>query len=215
MSIVEKVMHFNTLGQVIAVDVSEQEYMQDYAEHFCEWINGTVIKMSPVHDKHDSITRYLAILLDAYLELKPIGQLRQEPFVMRLENEDRRTNREPDLQMILGENQKNLTPTFMNGAADIVIEVVSPESTERDYGEKLHEYEQAGVREYWIIDPIRKDARFYHLNQNQAYVLQEVDSVYSSPLLVGLDLTIATLWQSKLPGPIAIAKQIQSMLEND
>jgi Uma2 family endonuclease len=42
----------------------------------------------------------------------------------------------------------------MDGAADIVIELVSPESVHRDYGEKLYEYEQAGVPGYWIIDPL-------------------------------------------------------------
>lgn len=215
MSILEQTRYFNTLGQVIATDISEAVYMRDYAEQFCEWVNGTVIKMSPVHDKHNLITQYLIILLNAYLELRPIGQVRHEPFVMRLETEAKRSNREPDLQVILGNNRQNLTPTFMNGAADIVIEVVSPESQARDYGEKLHEYERAGVREYWIIDPVNREVRFYRLNKDGAFLLQEIDSHYQTPLLADLQIDPATLLQAHLPGPIEIARQIQMMLSSE
>lgn len=214
MKIAENSLHYNTIGHVIAVDVSEDDYMRDYAEHFCEWINGTVIKMSPVHDKHDKLTRYFSYLLGAYLELKPIAQLRQEPFVMRLELEGKRTNREPDLQVILDTNPNNLTPTFMNGASDIVLEVVSPESKARDYGEKFYEYEQAGINEYWIIDPLKKQVRFYRLNSMGAYVLQDIDdNIYETPLLTGLKISISTLWEANLPGPIAVGQTVQKMLE--
>ena len=43
----------------------------------------------------------------------------------------------------------------MNGAADICIEVISPESVIRDRGEKFEEYERGGVGEYWIFDYLR------------------------------------------------------------
>ena len=214
MNMAENILHYNnTIGQVIALDVSEDVYMRDYAEHFCEWVNGTVIKMSPVHDKHDKLTRYFAYLLGAYLELRPIGQLRQEPFVMRLQLDDKRSNREPDLQLILNSNPRNLTPTFMDGASDIVVEVVSPESKERDYGEKFYEYEQAGVSEYWIIDPLKQHARFYRINAVNAYVLQDTNNnIYQTPLLKDLKIVITDLWQPNLAGPIAIGQQVQIML---
>ena len=56
----------------------------------------------------------------------------------------------------------------MLGAADLCVEVVSPESVTRDCREKLTEYEQAGVREYWLIDPFRTQARFHRLTDHGA-----------------------------------------------
>jgi Uma2 family endonuclease len=218
MLIEENLLHFNTIGYVVARNVPEEIFMRDYAEEFCEWVDGTVIKMSPVHDKHDLICRYLSHLLDAYFELKAIGQLRAEPFVMRyifeVEGQTKRRNREPDMQIILDENPNPLMPTFMDGAADIVIEVVSQESSERDYGEKLHEYEQIGVREYWIIDPLKKEARFYRLNEKKAYVLQDVEDNYISPLLPRLTLHIPIFWQPNLPKTIEVGKMVTKMLED-
>jgi hypothetical protein len=52
----------NTSGNIIGLGISEESYMRDYAEFFCEWLDGTVIKMSPGHDRHDKITRYLSHL---------------------------------------------------------------------------------------------------------------------------------------------------------
>ncbi|MDQ7036035.1 MAG: Uma2 family endonuclease [Anaerolineae bacterium] len=162
----------NTSGQILGFNVPEDVYMRDFAADFCEWIDGTVIKMSPVHYKHNFIIQYLIPLFNAYLELRPIGKLHQQPFVMRYEFEQdgktKRRNREPDMQLILNDNLDNLTPTYMDGAADIVIEVVSPESAPRDYGEKFHEYEQAAVPEYWIIDPIKEECRFYRLTAKKS-----------------------------------------------
>lgn len=210
------IIHVNTSGNIIGVGISEDVYMRDYADQSCEWLDGTVIKMSPVHDKHNMITQYLIILLNAYFEHKSIGELRTEPFVMRYSFEDngetKWRNREPDLQIILDGNPHELTPTYMNGVADIVIEVVSPESQQRDYAEKYYEYEQAGVPEYWIIDPIRKEARFYLLNDKRAYILQTVDDEYQTTRLPRLTLHIPTLWHNKLPGPSAIVKTVSEML---
>jgi Uma2 family endonuclease len=207
----------NTTGRIIGFNISEEAYMRDYAADFCEWIDGTVIKMFSSHERHDEITRYLMTFFSAYFELCPIGQIRHEPFVMRFEFEQdgisRTRYREPDIQLILNNNRANLKPTYMDGAADIAIEVVSSESITRDYSEKFHEYEQAGVAEYWIIDPLKEECRFYRLNAKKAYVLQEVEDNYTTPQLPDLVLHMPTLWQENLPGTITIAKTVQAMLE--
>lgn len=55
MTIDQAILKVNTIGHILAFAVSEETFMREYAEHFCEWIDGTVIKMSPVHDKHDTL----------------------------------------------------------------------------------------------------------------------------------------------------------------
>lgn len=203
----------NINGNVIATDVTFEEYMERYAAHFCEWIEGVVIQMSPVHEKHDGLTFYLRQLVETYFELRPIGQVRSAPFVLKLLPEVR-FGREPDLMIILHTNPHQLTATAMNGPADICIEVISEESIARDHGDKFMEYEKGGVGEYWIIDPIHKDTRFYLLNEAGVYVPQPVDAdgYYHSPTLPGLRLHIPTLWQEQLPGPGATVKAVAAML---
>ena len=90
----------------------------------------------------------------------PIGRVLGEPFVMRLPEFPKR-RREPDLMVVLQSNPNKLTETYMDGAADICIEIVSPGTVGTDHGAKLYEYEKGGVQEYWIIDPIRDECRFY------------------------------------------------------
>jgi Uma2 family endonuclease len=101
----------------------------------------------------------------------------------------------------------------MDGVADIVIEVVSPESATRDYCEKFHEYEQGGVPEYWIIDPIKEECRFYLLNAKKTYVPQEFEDEYTVAQMAGLKINVPMLWQENLPGPGATYKAVQEMLE--
>jgi Uma2 family endonuclease len=193
--------------------ISAEEYMEHYAQDHYEWVKGKIIKMAPVTDTHDRITGYLYKLLDAYLSLRPIGVIRREPFVMQLDVVN--TRREPDLQVILKDNPDQLTHTAMIGPADIVIEVVSLDSSDRDYGKKFSEYEQAGVHEYWIIDPLRSSALMQRLNAAGRYELKYSmgDDEYSTALLPGFKLHVATLWQAELPDYYAIAEAVREMLK--
>jgi Uma2 family endonuclease len=195
---------------LIARHVSAEEYMERYAADHTEWVQGDVIPLSPIHDRHYLIDTYITHLFSAYFSLNPIGQLRGEPFVMRLDEVPSR--REPDLQVILGDNQNNLTPTYMHGPADICVEVVSPESAQRDYVDKLKEYESAGVCEYWIIDPTRNQATFYRPDEDSHYQIVAYDGVYTSPLLPCFELNVPTLWQGNLPDVIKSVAMVQAML---
>lgn len=188
--------------------------MQHYAAHFYEWVEGVVIEISLVNISHDRLYAYLRILFETYFELRPIGRVVGQPFVMRLPAfPDRR--REPDLMVILNDNPNTLQDTFMDGPADLVIEIVSPESGARDHGEKFIEYEQGGVPEYWIIDPLRAEVRFYRLDTQGIYIRQteDAEALYRTPALPGLTLHVPTLWQPQLPGPLAIADALRASLQ--
>ena len=214
MTIISEII-YTPSGKIVATGVTEEEYLEKYAEHFCEWVNGTVIKMAPATFRHNSLIGYLATLLDAYFELNPIGVVAQSPFLQRLPGIS--VSREPDLMIILNSNPNPLTDTAMNGAADICIEVISPESVSRDRGEKFEEYEKGGVGEYWIFDYHRTEAIFYRRNDQGVFVRQaeDADGNYQTPLLPGLVLNIATLWREKLPGPGATVRAVAAMLKSE
>jgi Uma2 family endonuclease len=201
------------IGQVVAVDVSLEDYMAHYAGDFCEWIEGVVIDVAGSELRHVSLTFYLQTLLSVYFELRPIGRVIGMPFVLRLPAFPRR-RREPDLMVILNTNPHELKNTYMDGAPDICIEIVSEESDKRDYGDKFKEYEAGGVPEYWIIDPLRRESLFYRLNTEGRYSLNlpDAEGIYRTPALPALALHVPTLWSDPLPGPAAIVESVRALL---
>jgi Uma2 family endonuclease len=201
----------------IARVVTFEEYLTNYAADYYECVSGELIRMAPVSLQHDHLSYYLRQLLETYLELCPIGRVVSAPFVLRLSAID--SNREPDMQVILNPKLGNLTSTFMDGAADICIEVVSTESTARDYGSKFDEYERGGVQEYWIIDPLRRECRFHRLHTidgEHRYRQLEIDAQgnYVTPMLPQFALHVATLWQDVLPGPLSVIDAVRAMLNH-
>ena len=198
----------NTPTKTISVD----EYLDTYAAEFYEWDEGTLIQMAPISNQHTQITYYLIDLLRIYLVYRNIAKLMMAPFVMRLTHKN--TFREPDVQVILHDNPNEYTETGMIGAADICIEVVSPESVERDRGQKFQEYETEGVREYWIIDPIHAECLFYRLNEKSRYERIETDENdhYTTPILPDFVLHVPTLWREELPNILEIVEAMQNLL---
>ena len=199
-------------GEIAAINVDFDEYMESYAHDGYEWVDGVVVKVSPISDKHDILVAYLSDLLRSYLELRPIGVVRHQPFVMKLPTI--RRGREPDIQVILDSNPHEYTKTGMIGPADICIEVVSPESITRDYEFKYAEYEAGGVGEYWIIDPLEKRCTFYRQSEAGGFVAvrPDADENYHTPRLPGLAVQVPLLWHEELPGPGATFQAVQAML---
>lgn len=84
------------------------------------------------------------------------------PFAVRL-REDRKTIVEPDISVICDRNK--LTDRGCIGAPDWIIEIVSPGNSSHDYIVKLNLYADAGVREYWIVDPAQESIFVYYLEK--------------------------------------------------
>ena len=139
----------------------------------------------------------LYALLRLYVEFKDAGRVLIAPYQMRLA----KSGREPDVLFIAKENLARLGSQYLSGPADLAVEVVSPESRGRDRRDKLREYQDAGVREYWIIDPIRREAEFYSLGADGVYqaLATGPDGIFRSPVLSGLWLSVNWLWEDPLP----------------
>jgi len=197
------------VGNVIAENVSEEDYFANYEGHY-EWVAGKVIQMPAILISHGRIQEYLGDLFKAYFVLRPIGTIYKDPVTMRLESI---SSRQPLIQIVLNANPSKLHDTYLDGPADICVEIVSPGTGRTDRGEKFEEYEKGGVPEYWIIDPLRQEALFYLLNEEGVYKPQlVVDSIYSVAQLPGLKLHVPTLWQDELPNMLDILDAVKAML---
>lgn len=170
-----------------------------------EWVDGQVRPMHPVSRKHQRAVCFLLHLLTNFSQLRGLGEVLMAPFQMKLAN----SGREPDLLFVASENLERLGATYLDGPADLVVEVISPDNPGRDRGEKYYEYEAAGIPAYWLIDPINERVEFYELNQAGQYELGAVvDGIYRSPTLPGFWLKPAWLWQEPLPSPLRLLAEI-------
>ena len=163
-----------------------------------EWVDGRVEFLSPVNIAHESVARWLLRLLSEFTEYHGIGRILMAPFLMRLDV--RPSGREPDIIFVATENLERLKDTYLDGPGDLVVEVISRESIGRDRGDKYSEYEQAGIREYWLLDPIRKQAEFYRLGEDGIYRLDPLENgVFRSDVMSGLWLKVDWLWSDPRP----------------
>jgi Uma2 family endonuclease len=172
-----------------------------------EWVDGEVILMSPASEPHQNLDGFLSSLLRYFVEAHELGRILIPPFQMKLST--RPSGREPDLLFISKKNLSNLKRNYLDGPADLVVEIVSPDSQARDRGDKFYEYEEAGVLEYWILDQTRKRAEFYHLGDDGTFKLIDSDEngIYRSKTLEGLWLKVDWLWQDPLPTLMSVLKE--------
>lgn len=134
---------------------------------WAEWVDGEVIVFSPASLRHQRIANFLSVIMHIVAEATDAGIVLTAPFLMRLPT--RPSGREPDLLFVRKEHLDRLRDNYLDGPADLVVEIVSPDSIGRDRGEKFVEYEAAGVAEYWLVDPDRGQVEAYHLGTDGRY----------------------------------------------
>lgn len=188
-----------------AIRMTYEEFLAWHPESaIAEWVDGEAYLMPPPGTIHQKLAFFLARLLMQFVETHDLGEVIVAPYQMRLS----RSGREPDVLFIARENLDRLGQQILLGPADLAVEVVSGDSGKRDRREKYLEYEHAGVREYWIIDPSRRTAEFYSLGTDARFHAMLVDEsgVLHSQVLSGLWVKVDWLWQDPLPKIATVAR---------
>lgn len=162
-----------------------------------EWVDGRIVMASPASAHHQRLVTFLHGVLAGYAALYDLGTVIAAPFQMKLSH----SGREPDVLFVAHAHLDRLEETRLLGPADLVVEVVSPESQGRDRGDKFYEYQAGGVGEYWLVDITTRRAEFYQRDDTGLFqtVLPGSDGAYHSRKLPGFWLQIAWLWQEPLP----------------
>ncbi len=175
-------------------------------EGWFEWVDGEVIKMSNPSLRHQQLSRFLTAILQFWIETKKIGEVIPSPFQIKFDF--RPSGRQPDVMYISNENLHRLEKQYVDGTADLIVEIVSPESLARDTQDKFLEYEMAGVKEYWIIDPNTRTANFYGFDESGKYKMLPISAgnKFESRVIEGLWINTDWLWQESLPNLMDVLK---------
>ncbi len=124
-----------------------------------ELIDGVIYDMTPPNRMHQELVSQFTKTIGQYIDKNDgLCKVYPAPFAVFL-NKDDKNYVEPDISVIC--DKSKLDDRGCNGAPDWVIEITSPSNPQHDYGIKLFKYRNAGVREYWIVNPQKKTVMVY------------------------------------------------------
>jgi Uma2 family endonuclease len=137
-----------------------------------EVLRGVLYVTAAPNPVHQFALRNLVRLLVLFLDRNPLGEFFLSPTDLILPH-GLTAPIQPDLFFVLGEDWKGtITSQYLEGVPDLVLEVLSPSTRRYDRQTKLSVYAEAGVREYWLADPLARTVEVLVLRDG-AYTLFE------------------------------------------
>lgn len=156
-----------------------------------ELIDGKMYMMAPPNTAHQKISWKLHQEIGNYISAKGGNcDVYAAPFAVFL-NENEQNYVEPDLSVIC--DRSKLSDKGCNGAPDWIMEIVSLSTQQIDYGIKLFKYRTAGVREYWIVNPLKKTVTVYDFEHEKGTTQYSFDDTIPVCIYEDLHINIADL----------------------
>ena len=129
------------------------DYLETSDDERYELLNGELIEYPSPKEIHQSVLGDLYLIVAKFIRERSLGKVYFSPFDVVLSD----TNVvQPDILFISNERADIITPDNVQGAPDMVVEILSPATVERDRTVKLDLYAQHGVKEYWMVDSVAK-----------------------------------------------------------
>lgn len=170
---------------------TSEDYWNLPGGHRAELIDGQLYDMAPPNFRHQKLISEFTQVIGRHI--KEHGgkcEIIPAPFAVNLDADDRNWV-EPDISVICDSDK--LTDRGCEGTPDFIIEVVSPSSRKMDYVTKHFLYSNAGVREYWIVDPAKERTTVYRYEEDSAPIIVPFDLPIQVGIYQDLHITIAEL----------------------
>jgi Uma2 family endonuclease len=156
-------------------------------------IGGELVLTPSPTTYHQIISMKLGFQMVDFVSKNGLGIVLFAPIDVYLEETE---TYQPDIIFIAQERMEIIEPARINGAPDLVVEILSPSTAYYDLRKKYKVYEKCGVREYWIVDPDEKSVELFLLNEAKFALDQEaaVPGTVSSRLLEGFTVPLQTIF---------------------
>ena len=184
------------------------DYVYTYADYLSwkfeerlELFRGKIFKMSAPNTDHQRILGKLFIKVAVFLENKKC-QAFVAPFDVRLPVQNKKKDDEvttvvqPDLCVVCDETK--IDKRGCCGAPDIVVEILSPGNSKKEVHNKFELYQETGIQEYWIVEPVFEHIIIYSLH-NGKYIGSKPYSageIITSPILPGLKIEVKDIFKN-------------------
>ena len=170
---------------------TSEDYWNLPEDERAELIDGKFYNMAPPSQIHQKLVSKLTALFNQYItDHHGSCEVYPAPFAVNLDADDKDWV-EPDFSVICDPNK--LTDRGCSGAPDLIFEIVSPASRKMDYSLKNMIYSQAGVREYWIVDPAKEKVVVYCYENDSDPCLYSFDADIPVGIYPGLTIRIRDL----------------------
>ena len=136
-----------------ATRLTYQDYLSMDGDERYELIDGELIMVGAPNFAHQRVIILLGSGMHIFVDERDLGWVLSAPFDVLLSDTD---VVQPDLLFVSKEREEIATPAYIRGAPDLVVEILSPSSTSRDWRDKFELYSKHGVKEYWIVDPANR-----------------------------------------------------------
>ena len=158
-----------------------------------ELLEGELIEMVSPTTRQQRISRRLFTILNAHCAARDLGEVFYAPLDVIL---SRTVVVQPDILFISEAHRAELIGERITGAPDLVIEILSPATSARDFNLKRKLYARHGVKEYWIVDPDDGTIEVQRLQGNvfSTLALYEKGQTLTSPPFEGLELDVAQVF---------------------
>ncbi len=181
-----------------------------YYHTFPEGMKGDLIEGEAIIDMsitkvHERIQAFLLSVLRLYVRSKGLGEVLGSKTTMRVDDE---TGFEPDVFFLREDRLDIFGDKDIRGPVDVAVEIVSPSSGKRDRVTKFEGYERAGVAEYWLVDPARREAAFYRLEEGIYRAVPLKDGRFESEAVPGFHLDPQALFQDPLPNEFDLLREL-------
>lgn len=170
-------------------------------------LDGVIYMASPDSRRGNRVTSFLNALVGQFIAARDIGgEVYVNRFAFQL---DEMNGTEPDLAWVAPDRLHLVEEGRMRGAPDVAVEIVSRDSRRRDWVDKRQKYEPAGVREYWIVDPVQRRVEFLRLRGDRYDVVPlENSRIFRSSAIPGFWLATEWLLNDPLPNVYHCLQQV-------
>ncbi len=159
-----------------------------------EVIEGILVMTAAPAIKHQDAARNLLVALHLFVNQRGLGKVYDSPVDVRFSEQ---TIVQPDILFVARERLDIIQESYVEGAPDLIVEILSPANWVVDRRDKFAVYEAAGVREYWIVDPDAKTVEVYSLRQSRYALVEryEPGQTVRSELLTGFEMPVDALYE--------------------
>lgn len=169
-------------------------------------IDGVIYMSSPDNTDANRLFGWLFGLLILFLQKTKLGEAFGSRVAFRLDDTN---GPEPDIGFVKKARLNLVKRGYIDGPPDAAMEIVSPESIERDYEKKRQQFEAARVPEYWIIDEVEHKVTLLYLGKDRKYQAARArGGVFRSRVIKGFWLREQWLWRRTLPDLVTTLDEI-------
>ena len=170
-----------------------EDYLKISDDKRYELIDRELIMIPSPVPNHQRILKKIGFLLEKFVSKNKSGEVFIAPCDVYLDDEN---VVQPDILFISGNRLDTIGEKNIQGAPDLVVEIVSENSAYRDMAQKKKLYAKFGVKEYWIVIPEGEEIEIYTLKDN-TYLLYKTfnkDNTLESPVLKGLQIALKQIF---------------------